>query len=422
MEVVGHLVGLDADQRRTNGEQRSLDRFGGGLRQRGREHRPRQGQAPFPERKRATDEILPKTRLRFMDAEGGRFAPRQAERLLPQPLLVEAMAGLVEHSEQRGRQVRLVPAGGDPAVMRPGRAAKRVLRRVEASTVEVEPDPFGHSPDKHLLCPARKMPPQDVVEWRVGRPRAGPDEGHEARSEAVEEGRNVTCPGTGLVVVEEGIVGIEIGGLAARLFAFQRDDVGELRSEALPIGASPRVDPGLLAFDAGPGGLLDQPGREADVLAIIPKETEDRRPLVRTPVAPLHRHRQPLQPISLGRIGAQAVGQGGDGGHLVGPVSAAGGGQHRLFVPPEDRFDRREHRGPTGVGSGFVEITTGGWGLSGRWMGDAHGGESMLRWNCLATARPAPSPRPPPRIPCSMPSSSLPIQTTPSSAWGVPSR
>ena len=197
------------------------------------------------------------------------------------------MAGLVEHSEQRGRQVRLVPAGGDPAVMRPGRAAKRVLRRVEASPVEVETDPFGHGPDKRLLGPARKPPPEDVVEWRAGGPRAGPGEGHEARPEAVEEGRNVTRPGTGLVVVDEGIVGIEIGRLAARLFAFQGDDAGEFRSEALPIGASPRVDPGLLAVDAGPGGLLDQPGWEADILAMIPEETEDRRPLVRTPVAPL---------------------------------------------------------------------------------------------------------------------------------------
>lgn len=91
-----------------------------------------------------------------------------------------------------------------------------------------------------------------------------------------------------------------------------------------------RVDPGLLAVDAGPGGLLDQPGWEADILAMIPEETEDRRPLVRTPVVPLpvplHCRRQTLQPISLGRIGAQRVGKGGDGGHLVGPVSAPAGG------------------------------------------------------------------------------------------------
>ena len=59
VKVVGHLVSLDTDQRRTDDEQRPLDFLGGCARQRCREHPPRLRQAPLPERERATDEILP---------------------------------------------------------------------------------------------------------------------------------------------------------------------------------------------------------------------------------------------------------------------------------------------------------------------------------------------------------------------------
>ena len=130
---------------------------------------PHQRQAPLPKRERASDEILPEPRLRLVHAKRSRLAGRKSERIGPQALFVKPMTGLVEHAEQGGGKIRLVPARGESAVVWPGSATKRVLRGVDPPTGEVEADFLRHYPDERFLGCAGKMLPQQVVPRRAAR-------------------------------------------------------------------------------------------------------------------------------------------------------------------------------------------------------------------------------------------------------------
>src|SRR5207248_3031591 len=89
--------------------------------ERGRERLPQPREEVLPERPAAADLVLPQPRLRFVDAERARIAERRAEVLGRQVLLVQGVAGLVEHAEERlGEEPRVVPrrdaavAGAEP--------------------------------------------------------------------------------------------------------------------------------------------------------------------------------------------------------------------------------------------------------------------------------------------------------------------
>ena len=78
VQVVGDLVGLDADQRR-------LDEVGGAHELLERdvaellgERLPDLGEVPLPERARAADHVLPEARLRLVQAERGGVAAERA--------------------------------------------------------------------------------------------------------------------------------------------------------------------------------------------------------------------------------------------------------------------------------------------------------------------------------------------------------
>ena len=59
VEVVGDLVGLDADEGRPHGQQRLLEAAGIDVGKRGGKRQPGAREAPFPERSRPPHEILP---------------------------------------------------------------------------------------------------------------------------------------------------------------------------------------------------------------------------------------------------------------------------------------------------------------------------------------------------------------------------
>ena len=68
-QVVGDLVGLDADQRRLDQIGRAHELIDGDVAELRRERRLELAQVTLPERARATDHVLPEARLRFVQSE-----------------------------------------------------------------------------------------------------------------------------------------------------------------------------------------------------------------------------------------------------------------------------------------------------------------------------------------------------------------
>ena len=119
MQVVRHLVGVHANQGRLDaidGEQEVVE---GDADQRLVEDPPRQWVNMGPERTAPPHGVFPEPRLRLVDAERDRLPHRCTVVLGVEPLVVEAVPGLVEHAEQRVAEVVGLEADGDPAVTRP---------------------------------------------------------------------------------------------------------------------------------------------------------------------------------------------------------------------------------------------------------------------------------------------------------------
>ena len=100
-----------------------------------------------PERPAAADLVLPQPRLRLVDAERARDAERRAEVVGRKVLLVERVAGLVQHAEERLVEEPRVVARGDAAVAgadarsRTGARWCRAGRRRSRSRTRPRPTP-----------------------------------------------------------------------------------------------------------------------------------------------------------------------------------------------------------------------------------------------------------------------------------------
>ena len=239
-----------------------------------------------------------------------------------------------------------------------------MLRGVDPPTGKVEADVLCHHSDERFLGCAGKMLPQQIVSRRAARSTARPDERHDSRTQPVEERRNVARPSAWFVVVEESVVGIEVGRLAGCLLPLQPHEAVEVRGESLPVRMPSGFDPRLLAIDAGPRNLLHESRGQPELLVEVAEEAEDGDTLLVAPVAlaPLHRGGEPLEAIPLLRLGPGGVNQGSDGSRLVSAVRPASRRQHRLLVPAEERFNRGEHRRPPRMGGcgGILGVEIGG--------------------------------------------------------------
>jgi hypothetical protein len=119
VHAVGHLVGLDPDQRRLDAvdagheavELDSTELFRIGL------LHARVEEAP--ELRTASDEVLPQPALRLVNAERARAAGREPFELTRELVCVEAVPVLVHRREERLHRLRVV-VGGDPDVVHPG--------------------------------------------------------------------------------------------------------------------------------------------------------------------------------------------------------------------------------------------------------------------------------------------------------------
>ena len=140
VQVVGDLVGLDADQRRLDEVGRAHERVERDVAQLLGERVLDLGQVALPERARAADHVLPEARLRLVQAERGGGAAERALDLARQALLVEAVAGLVQHREEAGEEVVLALARRQAHVAGREAGGERVRRLVEPPGLEVEAD------------------------------------------------------------------------------------------------------------------------------------------------------------------------------------------------------------------------------------------------------------------------------------------
>ena len=139
---------------------------------------------------------------------------------LIQPLLVEAVADLVQDAEEGVAEVVLVEPGRDPAIARSDARAERMGGHVQPAALEVKADRGGHRLAKDLLPLARIETLEDrlarslrghgwystssrLAPGRVGNRR---DQGHKLALERLEENGQLGGPGPGLVVVEQRVV------------------------------------------------------------------------------------------------------------------------------------------------------------------------------------------------------------------------
>src|SRR5690606_35577010 len=81
--------------------------------------------------------VFPEAALRLVRAHAGRLSERVVQRGKRQPLLVEAVAGLVDRAEERVERAARVEERGHADVRSVARA-KRVERNVDAAALVVE--------------------------------------------------------------------------------------------------------------------------------------------------------------------------------------------------------------------------------------------------------------------------------------------
>jgi hypothetical protein len=143
VEIVGHLVRIHADQRRlheVHGEVEFLGVERGGLR---RKQRAEARLEVAPETAAARHLVFPQAALRFVHRHAGVDTEGGAQLRRGEPLLVEAVAGLVNRGEE-GIERLVGLETRRHAHVAAGAGAKRMQRYVDAAAPVVEADFLRH--------------------------------------------------------------------------------------------------------------------------------------------------------------------------------------------------------------------------------------------------------------------------------------
>ncbi len=177
-----------------------------------------------PERVAAAHEVLPQTRLRFMDPQRGVGAGRQAVLLRPQALFVDRVPGLVEDPEKGRREELCVIASGDAAVVRPHASAEWMMSNIEASAAEIKPNLLCGLHAEQPLLLQRKMPPEQLAGSALLRLLHGANQRHQFLSQFRQDGRHILGPRTGLEFVQQRIVGRGVVPESLGFLPFEVDD------------------------------------------------------------------------------------------------------------------------------------------------------------------------------------------------------
>ena len=206
VQVVGRFVGLDADERRPHVVDGEVECVEAHAAERGRKPRLGGRIKVLPEGPAAADEVLPRPRLRLVNAQGDGLPQRQAEAVGRQALFVDPVSRLVQDAEEGRVEETPVVTRGDAAVVRPQRGAERMGRHVEAAAAEVEADRRGRRGAERLLGGNRVVAGQ---ERGVRAPAAGAngrDQGNELLAEAGQHAADVRRQFLGLVIIQQSVV------------------------------------------------------------------------------------------------------------------------------------------------------------------------------------------------------------------------
>src|SRR5713101_3028145 len=168
VKVVSDLVRLDPDERRVRLVDRAVERLGiDALERLGK--RPLQAREEvIPERKAASDQVLPQPRLRLVHARRGAVPQVGSVEVAPDALEVHPMAGLVDRTEEAFVEEVAINARRDADVAWTERDAKRMRGDVLPAALEVVTELRDRLQCVRELLVGSESTPQHAVIDRFG--------------------------------------------------------------------------------------------------------------------------------------------------------------------------------------------------------------------------------------------------------------
>ena len=334
VQVVGRLVGLDADQRRAHLVDRPVERFFVHGAERLREGVPQLGIEAVPEGPPAADEVLPQAALRFVETERHAAGQRRALERRAGSVLVEAVAALVHRGEQTGEAVRCVPRR-DANVLHGEVRRERMRGEVDPPGGRVVPEGLDDRDDERLLALDREL----RVEARgVNRARvldSSGDQRYLPLLETVERRPHLGGLHALLVVVEQDVVGLLRRLEAVDVGVRELDVPLEVGQESREVGLGARLDPGRLRDRRGARDLGVEVGRDLERLLEIAARDADQAGLVGIRVEALLVRAQLFEQVADPVLREPLVGDAVERRELLGPCLRPAPGHHRLLVPAE---------------------------------------------------------------------------------------
>ena len=342
VEVVGRLVGVDADQAALDGVDAAIEVVHRRARGQAGQVRGQPRQRPGAERAAAADEVLPQAALGLVHAERDRAAERAARQPVRDAGLVEPVPELVQRAEVRAREVVQVVARGDADVAGRDPLRERVRRDVQAPAVRVEADALEHVHHRAALVLDLVRAAEHPSRRRRLAGRGAGDQRHEPVAELGEQRPQRRGRHARLEVVEQDVVAVLEAREAVDVALSQLEMARERVAEAREVRCGARLLPRRLAERGGAAQLRGEAGRDAHrLLEVAPQLAHEAhvvgvRVLLRAPG--LERVEQPAE---LG-IGQALVRDGLERRRLVAAGGRAVRRHHRVLVPEQQRVDVAE--------------------------------------------------------------------------------
>ena len=337
VQVVGHLVRLDPDQRRRHPVDVAVHIVDVHAGHRLGERLAHQRCVPLPERPAAADDVLPQAGLRLVDAVRGRLGDRRVLVRRVEALLVQAVAALVDRGEQPAERVELVDPGRQADVAQRRGRAERVRRHVLPPGVQVEAEVAEHLDREGPLRIGGKGA---SLERRRRQLPGGLDLAQQAEGLVAQLAEQRLQPRGGhprFELVEQRVVRLAVVPDQLGLFALQLDDLLERRQErrevVLAASDPPDGRPPALG-ERQPLGELD---RQLDGALMPVPQVADHGRAGRIRVAG-----QLLEQLAQARVADPLVVDAAHGRLLARPRLRRAQRHLRLLVPAEQFADVRE--------------------------------------------------------------------------------
>ena len=341
MEVVGHLVRLDPDQRPLDPIRAAIELFALDLVEGVREALAQPRQQPLQVGPAAGHPVLPEPALRFVQAQRARLGKRRPPELSVDARLVQPVPRLVHCAEQGHRQVGLVVAGGEPNVAAPDRDREGMLGRVDPPRALGEVELRDHLRDQLALLVRGEFAGERVLGLPGAVVRRLPNERHQPLAQFGQHLSHLIGGHLRLVLVEQGVVRVGEPGEALEALGVALGEVDVLpkvREQHREVRALLGLDPGRLGDRArvrhlglelrgNPGRLLPVPGDDADEVG-VDRLTGRNVALLGSDLVD-----QPADLI----VDEHLVAHAREGRQGLRPRLGAGRGHHRALVPGQQR-------------------------------------------------------------------------------------